>query len=162
MAVSSDKGTVHVFSIKQKCAPESGSQLAIEENDQKLGPDIATNGMITTKETDDVSVKLNSDAKQQANLAQTTAADATANPKSSLSFFKNFLPKYFSSEWSFAQYRVPEGPRNIVAFGQEKNSIIVACANGKFYKALFDPQKPGVECVEDSNATFLVTETEQE
>ena len=36
---------------------------------------------------------------------------------------KTILPKYFSSEWSFAQFRVPE-VRTIVAFGQEKNSLI--------------------------------------
>ncbi len=27
---------------------------------------------------------------------------------SSLSFMRGLLPKYFSSEWSFAQYKVPE------------------------------------------------------
>jgi hypothetical protein len=31
---------------------------------------------------------------------------------------RGVLPKYFSSEWSFAQFRVPE-QRSIVAFGAE-------------------------------------------
>ena len=36
---------------------------------------------------------------------------------------KSLLPKYFSSEWSFAQFRISD-VRSIVAFGTEKNSII--------------------------------------
>jgi len=75
------------------------------------------------------------------------------NPKSSLSFMKGLLPKYFSSEWSFAQYRVPD-VRTIVAFGHEKNSIIVVSADGTFYKAIFDPEKGG-ECVQESYKQFI-------
>ena len=41
----------------------------------------------------------------------------------SFSFMRGLLPKYFSSEWSFAQFRVPE-TRTICAFGSEKNTII--------------------------------------
>jgi len=36
---------------------------------------------------------------------------------------KSVLPKYFSSEWSFAQFRVSD-VRTIVAFGAEKNSLV--------------------------------------
>ena len=50
---------------------------------------------------------------------------------------KNILPRYFSSEWSFAQFRVPEG-RSICAFGAEPNTIIVVSADGSFNKAKFD------------------------
>lgn len=45
------------------------------------------------------------------------------NAKSSFSFMKGILPKYFSSEWSFAQFRVPD-TRSIVAFGAEPYTII--------------------------------------
>ncbi|KAM0950577.1 hypothetical protein DsansV1_C04g0042941 [Dioscorea sansibarensis] len=31
-----------------------------------------------------------------------------ANPSSSLSFMRGVLPKYFSTEWSFAQFHLPE------------------------------------------------------
>jgi len=77
-----------------------------------------------------------------------------SNPKSSLHIFKSVLPKYFGSEWSFAQFPVPD-VRCIVAFGAEKNSIIVVAADGMFYKALFDPEKPGAECVQESYASFV-------
>jgi hypothetical protein len=48
---------------------------------------------------------------------------AVKNATSSFSLFKSVLPKYFSSEWSFAHFRVPD-LHTIVAFGQDKNSII--------------------------------------
>jgi len=63
------------------------------------------------------------------------------NRQSSLSFIP-FLPSYFSSEWSFAQFHVPD-PHCIVAFGADKNSIIVVCSNGGYYKYVFDPMKGG-------------------
>lgn len=41
------------------------------------------------------------------------------------------LPKYFSSEWSFAQFRVREETKAIVAFGTQKNTIVIVCSNGR-------------------------------
>jgi hypothetical protein len=50
-----------------------------------------------------------------------------SNKGSSLSFMKGFLPKYFSSEWSYAQFRVGDS-RCICAFGHEPGTIIgTAC-----------------------------------
>jgi WD40 repeat protein len=114
LAVSSDKGTVHVFSLKG----------------------------------------VNPSQEDQEKEQEKKAGDKKKNPKSSLSFMKGLLPKYFSSEWSFAQYRVPD-VRTIVAFGSEKNSIIVVSADGTYYKALFDPEKPGQECVQESYSKFV-------
>lgn len=125
MAVSSDKGTIHIFSLKGNNPSQPPQPVA------PVPP---------PKPADDAK----------------SAADEKAlkaNPKSSLSFMKGLLPKYFSSEWSFAQYRVPD-TRSIVAFGAEKNSIIVVSADGTFYKALFDPEKGG-ECVQESYAKFI-------
>jgi len=81
-------------------------------------------------------------------------AESKANPKSSLSFFSKILPTYFSSEWSFAQFRVPD-IRCIVAFGSEAHSVIVVGADGSFYKALFDPEKPGQECAQEHYDKFI-------
>ena len=39
--------------------------------------------------------------------------------------FPGFLPKYFSSEWSFAQFRVPEDTQFIATFGSQNTVIIV-------------------------------------
>jgi len=84
------------------------------------------------------------------------AQSAAANQRSSLSFMKDLLPKYFSSEWSFAQFRVPES-RSLCAFGTEKNSVIVVCSNGAVYKCIFDPVKGG-ECRQESYSKFVKSE----
>lgn len=125
LAVSSDKGTVHVFNIK-KSKPKSAGDG--KEDGGALGDE-----------------------------KKSEKDKAVANPRSSFSFMKSLLPKYFSSEWSFAQFRVPEG-RTIVSFGSDEHSIIVVSADGTFYKALFDPNKPGQECVQETYAKFLKTE----
>ncbi|KAF9917624.1 WD repeat domain phosphoinositide-interacting protein 3 [Lobosporangium transversale] len=78
----------------------------------------------------------------------------TGNRQSSLAFMKDLLPKYFSSAWSFAQFKVAADCRCICAFGGEKNTVIVICADGSFYRFMFDPQKGG-ECVRESYRKFL-------
>ncbi|KAF9196774.1 WD repeat domain phosphoinositide-interacting protein 3 [Haplosporangium sp. Z 11] len=78
----------------------------------------------------------------------------SGNRQSSLAFMKDLLPKYFSSAWSFAQFKVAVDCRCICAFGGEKNTVIVICADGSFYRFMFDPQKGG-ECVRESYNKFL-------
>eukprot|EP00090_Calanus_glacialis_P031041 TRINITY_DN5078_c0_g1_i4.p1 TRINITY_DN5078_c0_g1~~TRINITY_DN5078_c0_g1_i4.p1 ORF type:complete len:360 (-),score=84.26 TRINITY_DN5078_c0_g1_i4:222-1271(-) len=63
----------------------------------------------------------------------------------------SFLPKYFSSEWSFSKVEIPGGTRCICAFGQD-NSIVAVCADGSYYRFVYDPK--GV-CSKDAYAMFL-------
>ena len=51
------------------------------------------------------------------------------------------LPNYFQSEWSLAQFRVPEDCWSVVAFGQSPNSVYVLNQKGSFYQVEFDPVK---------------------
>jgi hypothetical protein len=66
-----------------------------------------------------------------------SAAAAAAENKSSssaFSFVKGFLPKYFSSEWSLAQFKLPECTRSLVAFGPEPHTLVVVSVEGTYYK----------------------------
>ncbi|XWS57514.1 hypothetical protein CRYUN_Cryun09bG0180700 [Craigia yunnanensis] len=103
LAVSSDKGTVHVFSLKVD------------------------------------SVALGDDRSNSASESPISNYSAL----SSLSILKGILPKYFSSEWSVAQFRLPEGSRYIVAFGQQKNTVMIIGMDGSFHRCQFDPVNGG-------------------
>ncbi|KAA8536855.1 hypothetical protein F0562_029333 [Nyssa sinensis] len=103
LAVSSDKGTVHVFSLKV----DSGS-LAIERTRSAPEPHFSTPPAV-----------------------------------SSLSFIRGVLPKYFSSEWSVAQFRLHEGSQYIVAFGHQKSTVVILGMDGSFYRCQFDPEVGG-------------------
>ncbi|XP_057778166.1 autophagy-related protein 18a-like [Salvia miltiorrhiza] len=98
LAASSDKGTVHVFSLKVDSRSSRTSRSQVAETNE---------------------------------LALLSL--------SRLSFIKGVLPKYFSSEWSVAQFRVQEGLQHIVAFGCEEDTVVVVGSNGRYYKCQFDP-----------------------
>ncbi|PIN18082.1 putative WD40 repeat protein [Handroanthus impetiginosus] len=102
LAVSSDKGTVHVFNLKVN----SGNAASERSSSPDRNPSVATSS-------------------------------------SSLSFIKGVLPKYFSSEWSVAQFRLPEGSQYIVAFGHQKNTVVILGLDGSFYRCKFDPAAGG-------------------
>ncbi|XP_042518316.1 autophagy-related protein 18a-like [Macadamia integrifolia] len=103
LAVSSDKGTVHVFNLKVNSG-SSGNELTRTAS----GP-----------------------------------INAAGSSGSSLSFIKGVLPKYFSSEWSVAQFRLHEGSPYIVAFGHQKNTVVILGMDGSFYRCQFDPATGG-------------------
>mmetsp|Transcript_3926 Transcript_3926/g.6707 ORF Transcript_3926/g.6707 Transcript_3926/m.6707 type:complete len:379 (-) Transcript_3926:768-1904(-) len=137
LATSSDKGTVHVYVIKQSQpsgSPAGGSQAS--------GPPLLPHGGETSEE----------DSRMK----------AAANQGSVFAFAKSFLPKYFGSEWSFAQFRLPEDtPQCIVAFGAKKNTLIIVGTNGTFFKCSFDPVKGG-ECKQESYCMFIKQEQTDE
>ncbi|XP_028113030.1 autophagy-related protein 18a-like isoform X10 [Camellia sinensis] len=66
---------------------------------------------------------------------------AVSSPTSSLSFIKGVLPKYFSSEWSVAQFRLLEGSQYIVAFGHQKNTVVILGLDGRFRVVRFNGER---------------------
>ncbi|EOA27261.1 hypothetical protein CARUB_v10023380mg [Capsella rubella] len=71
------------------------------------------------------------------------APDAVWSQSTSLSLLRGVLPKYFSSEWSVAQFRLVEGCQHIVGFGDEKNTVVILGMDGSFYKCQYDPVHGG-------------------
>ena len=56
--------------------------------------------------------------------------DGKVNKRSNLSFMKAVLPKYFSSEWSFAQFSLPPSAgKTLCAFGADSHSFVRSASN---------------------------------
>ncbi|CAO3666707.1 unnamed protein product [Umbelopsis ramanniana] len=125
ICVSSDKGTIHIFNL-------DASVVTSAERTPR-GP---TYGEVTTSTS-----------------STPQGFTHSGNRGSSFRFMKDLLPKYFSSEWSFAHAKISSETRCVVGFGEQKNSIIALCADGACYKFLFDPRKGG-ECSRESYERF--------
>jgi WD40 repeat protein len=63
--------------------------------------------------------------------------DPKQNKSHSLSKASSVLPKYFSSKFSFSRFQVHGGCQCVCAFSQEKNTVIVVCSDGAYYKFKF-------------------------
>ncbi|KAF2360411.1 WD40 repeat [Trinorchestia longiramus] len=77
--------------------------------------------------------------------------DTHKNKQSSLAG-TSFLPKYFSSNWSFSKFEVPGGAQCLCAFSPHTNAVIAVCADGSFHKFML---KNTGECERDSHHHFL-------
>ncbi|KAF1330272.1 hypothetical protein FI667_g5249, partial [Globisporangium splendens] len=170
LACSSDKGTVHVFAMTTEGSGTTGTFSNEQSSISPAAPALP--------------------AQHYSNASNGPRSgvgdeEGTENSKSSFSFMRGLLPKYFSSEWSFAQFRVPE-TRTICAFGAEKNTIIgekhavfgiaaiclhqlISCwlfsrchtvvgADGSFYKAVFDANG---ECQNTSYSKFIQSDEDE-
>ncbi|KAI8327273.1 WD40-repeat-containing domain protein [Choanephora cucurbitarum] len=131
LCVSSDKGTIHVFNLDPS--------VVTHIDHKPRGP---TYGEVVVYPT-----------QSPTSYGLTT----TGNRGSALSFMKDLLPKYFSSEWSFAHAKIATESRCLVAFGTQKNSFTAICADGSCYKFYFDPRMGG-ECTRESFVRFLKRE----
>jgi WD repeat-containing protein 45 len=126
LACSSDQGTIHVFSLDGKGTSAEERLGSTESPKVSRGPS-AGDG------------------------SKDKASTSDGNQKSSLSFMKSVLPKYFSSEWSFAQFHIPD-TNTICAFGSEPNTLIAIGADGSFHKAQY---AKGKECEQKFFSYFV-------
>ncbi|KAJ2711110.1 Phosphatidylinositol 3,5-bisphosphate-binding protein [Coemansia spiralis] len=90
---------------------------------------------------------------QQPAAASGGPGAAAGNRHSNLKFMKDLLPKYFSSEWSFAHFRVANEVRCICGFGSERNTVVVLCADGTAQKYSFDSYRGN--CVREWYRKFI-------
>ncbi|KAL6530376.1 Autophagy-related protein 18d [Orobanche hederae] len=141
LAVTGDKGTVHIFSLRVRVVGEDRTT----DSTAAKGPS---------------SFSHNSSNSLDPLISQSNGA----NPGSSLSFMKAYagtpsgvLPKYFSSEWSLAQFHLPECTHSIAAFGSH-NTVVIVGMDESFYRCSFDPVNGG-EMVQQEYISFLKPES---
>ena len=95
VAATSDKGTVHVWSLESGSGGEPGKERQ-RSNSAASSPQMG--------------------GGDSAEKKGGRGSSPRSNPTSALSFFRGVLPRYFSSEWSFAHYRLPDASYSCVAF----------------------------------------------
>jgi WD40 repeat protein len=142
VACSSDKGTVHIYSLasnpQQGTTSTSGSNQQVDGSSKNLKDKPYTNN--PSKETSNSSIPNASSSSHGGDDASIVSESSSTSTNKQLggmgvNFLKGILPtrmvpKYFDSEWSFAQVRGIDG-RSICAFSRESNKIIVLCADGR-------------------------------
>ncbi|KAF7830843.1 Autophagy-related protein 18c [Senna tora] len=132
LAASSDKGTVHIFGLRVRVVGDE----TLTQSNAAQGPALLHQNSSTSLDT-------------------FLSPNTGANPNSSLSFMRGVLPKYFSSEWSFAQFHLPENTQFIVAFGTLKNTVMIVGVDGR---CSFDPVHGG-EMLQQEYVRFLKFES---
>ena len=132
LACFSDKGTVHIFSIGSK---ESVAVQAVGENDmvpQGIGE------REEPQENKKEEEKKEEEKKQEEKKVKEKEKDKKAdprNPTSMFRFMKGVVP-YFKSEWSFAQFRIPD-QHAVVAFGPEDQSTIIGRTSSLTFRSRY-------------------------
>ncbi|CAO3646584.1 unnamed protein product [Cunninghamella echinulata] len=139
LCVSSDKGTIHIFNLD----PSVITML----DHKPRGP---TYGEVIVHS----STSTNSTSSSKSSSLKQYGLTHSGNRGSSFSFMKDLLPKYFSSEWSFAHAKIVTESQCLVAFNTtKKDTILAICADGSCYTFQFDPRKGG-ECIRDAYERF--------
>uniref|UniRef100_A0A7R9YYL0 Autophagy-related protein 18a n=1 Tax=Chlamydomonas euryale TaxID=1486919 RepID=A0A7R9YYL0_9CHLO len=140
LAVSSSKGTVHVFSLSQ----------LVHTTDASVSGGSAGNGSGHGNNSAAGGEEGGDDGSGRANRTSIFSMVRALVPQSA-------LPKYLTSEWSFAQFRLqPEDASapSVVGFGGEPGVLYVVTTAGSFYKAAFDTDKGG-NAVQDAFFKFV-------
>ena len=126
LAVSSDKGTVHVYVVPDKASVGGGGNGG--------GGGGGGGGGDGGNPGADSRVPTRGDAGDGSDGGPESSGGGSGeggiDAKAAFSFVKGFLPKYFSSEWSLAQFKLPDFTKSIVAFGPEPHTLIVASVEG--------------------------------
>ncbi len=135
LACSSDKGTIHIFSLT---GSGNGAVQSVDSHSSKR---------LTTPS--------NSGGREDEEVHDSAPAANKSMGGAGISFLKNILPtslmpKYLDSEWSCAQVRGIEG-RSICAFSRDSSRIIVVCADGTFIISNFEE---GGDCPRISSSRF--------
>ena len=75
------------------------------------------------------------------------SSDNTQNRKSSLIYIQDYLPQYFSSEWSAVSFQIPIN--SVCAFSNNNDTMIVVTTNGEYFKYAYNIKTGCGECIEE-------------
>ena len=160
LAVSSDKGTVHVYVVPDKASVGGGGD-GNGGGGGGGGGDGGNAGADSRVPTRGDGPGDGPEGGPESSGGGSGSGEGGIDAKAAFSFVKGFLPKYFSSEWSLAQFKLPDFTKSIVAFGPEPNTLIVASVEGTYYKVGFDDVNGGA-CTQLGFARFMKTAEEEE
>jgi hypothetical protein len=182
IACSSDKGTIHIFSLLAPPPPAKGGAGGVggegmgspptsarwASSDNASSPSASSDVNLTTRSSSVVSNKQQPKYDSEdyhhhsgrENSMSTGGASSNNNNKTGMmgiGFLKGilpsgFVPKYFESEWSFAQVRGIEG-KAICAFSKDSSKIHIICSDGNFIIANVEEG----ECSRISTTKYLKT-----
>ncbi|KAI9003386.1 WD40-repeat-containing domain protein [Hyaloraphidium curvatum] len=157
ICVASDKGTVHVFNLADPAQAEAVA--AAESARPEAIPDFDPDDLSApwpTASAPNGSLPLSKTLPATLLSTLSPSPSPSGNRQSHLSFLPSYLlPKYFSSEWSFARFSVPVETRCLAAFvpsspaspsqqeALDLESLLILCADGGAYKVAFDPVRGG-------------------
>ena len=130
IACSSDQGTIHVFALDPKISGVSANNN--NNNNKNSNKNNNTPQDLSFMKQQGL-MRKDADTNRSGisnNNSGRNVSTGDTNQKSTLSFMKGMLPKYFSSEWSFAQFRIP-ATRTICAFGTEPTDGEGGAAGGR-------------------------------
>eukprot|EP00877_Chromochloris_zofingiensis_P013096 jgi/Chrzof1/803/Cz01g29120.t1 len=152
LAVSSDKGTVHVFSLANNVQTMASDKVEAATN--------SANPMLNGGPASPTALPGGSDGA--------STSGPRHNPTSVFSMVKGFvpgipLPKYFASEWSFAQYRISDenAGRVIVGFvPTAAHTLVLITQGGTYHKITFDPAKAG-NCVQQFYGNYINKDSDE-
>lgn len=80
------------------------------------------------------------------NLPSDQDSNSDTNKRSTLTYISNYLPKYFSSEWSAISFNVPAN--KLCTFGINPGTLYIITEHGMFKKYTFDTATSTIECIE--------------
>ena len=158
LACSSDKGTIHIFSLADPVLnTKTGINMSNESivNTSNINNRDITN---TTPRDQHKPMTTVSIATSQSNENNNNSAMENTNKGFGLQFLRglvptSMIPKYINSEWSFAQIRGLE-TKTICAFDRDFMRLIVLSYDGTYLLCNFEE---GGECPRMATAKFIRT-----
>lgn len=141
LGVTSDKGTVHVFRVPRQPSASAADASASPAPAVSRDLPAARSPPITQGDS------------------QSGDRDRAALGK----IVKKFLPKYFSSEWSLAQFKLPSTHRALVSFpAADPDSCVVISEAGDYSRLVFDERQGGeMMCVESHRFDRLAVDEQR-